>query len=195
MGKTRVFLKNTGFFYIIKRSLSLGELIVLSIVEEKGAQDISMSGEYKAMFNDWKNRSDDFQNLLLDYEDVDDEMMPWSEIYRRAHALFKEKVWHQQPRANPLDNAIVQEENYKNAIKVLKREYNFHLEAHDDYDQKFKVWLKAYPAAKKKSILDEHEQNWSAIYTVYNKIFKDEVWNEYRDEMYQMRKEELKTNN
>ena len=148
-----------------------------------------MSKEYKVMFEDWKNRSDDFQNLLLDY---DDEMMPWSEIYRRAHALFKEKVWHQQSRANPLDNAVVQEENYKDAIKVLKREYDFNSEAHVDYDQKFKVWLKAYPAAKKKAILDEHGQNWSAIYAVYNKIFKGEVWNEYRDEMSLMRKEELK---
>ena len=154
-----------------------------------------MSEEYKAMFEDWKDRSDDFQNLLLDYEDVDDEMMPWSEIYRRAHALFKEKVWHQRSRASPLDNAIVQEENYKNAIKVLKREYNFNSEAHVDYDQKFKVWLKAYPAAKKKSIINEHKQNWSAIYKIFNGIFKDEVWNEYRDEMSQMRKEELKTNN
>ena len=40
-----------------------------------------MSGEYKAMFEDWKDRSDTFQDLLLDYENVDDEMMPWSEIY------------------------------------------------------------------------------------------------------------------
>ena len=151
-----------------------------------------MSKEYKTMFEDWKDRTDGFQNLLLDYEDVDDEMMPWSEIYRRAHALFKEKVWHQRSIASPLDNAVVQEENYKNAIKVLKREYNFNSEAHVDYDQKFKVWLKVYPTGKKKSILDEHGQNWSAIYTVYNKIFKDEVWNEYLDEMSLMRKEELK---
>ena len=150
-----------------------------------------MSEEYKAMFEDWKNHSDDFQNLLLDYEDVDDEMMPWSEIYRRAHALFKEKVWRQRSRASPLDKAIVQEENYKNAIKVLKRVYNFNSDAHDDYQEKFKVWLKAYPVAKKKSIIDEHEQNWSAIYKVYNKIFKDEVWNEYSDKMSLMRKEEL----
>ena len=154
-----------------------------------------MSKEYKAMFEDWKDRSDDFQNLLLDYEDIDDEMMPWSEIYRRAHALFKEKVWHQQSVASPLDNAIVQEENYKNAIKVLKREYNFNSDAHDDYREKFKVWLKAYPATKKKSIIDEHEQNWSAIYKIFHGIFKDEVWNEYRDEMSQMRIEELRTNN
>ena len=151
-----------------------------------------MSKEYKVMFEDWKDRSDDFQNLLLDYEDVDDEMMPWSEIYRRAHALFKEKVWHQQSIASPLDNAIVQEENYKNAIKVLKREYNFNSEPRADYDQKFKVWLKAYPAAKKNSIINEHGQNWSAIYKIFNKIFKGEVWNEYRDEMCLMRKEELK---
>ena len=143
-----------------------------------------MSKEYKAMFEDWKDHSDDFQNLLLDYKDVDDEMMPWSEIYRRANALFKEKVWYQRS-----------EENYKNAIKVLKREYNFNSEAHVDYDQKFNVWLKAYPATKKKSIIDEHEQNWSAIYKIFNGIFKDEVWNEYRDEMSLMRKEELKTNN
>ena len=147
-----------------------------------------MSKEYKAMFEDWKDRSDDFQNLLLDY---DDEMMPWSEIYRRAHALFKEKVWRQQSRASPLDNAIVQEENYKDAIKVLKREYNFNSEAHVDYDQKFNVWLKAYPAAKKKSIINEHEQKWSAIYKIFHGIFKDEVWNEYRDKMSRMRKEEL----
>ena len=154
-----------------------------------------MSKEYKSMFEDWKDRSDDFQNLLLDYEDVDDEMMPWSEIYRRANALFKEKVWYQRSRKSQLDNAVVQEENYKNTIKVLKREYNFNSDAHDDYGQKFKVWLRAYPAAKKKSIIDEHEQNWSAIYKIFNKIFKDEVWNEYRDEMSQMRIEELKTNN
>ena len=76
-----------------------------------------MSGEYKAMFEDWKDRSDTFQDLLLDYENVDDEMMPWSEIYRRAHALFKENVWHQRSGANLLDKPIVQEENYKNAIK------------------------------------------------------------------------------
>ena len=151
-----------------------------------------MSKEYKAMFEDWKDRSDDFQNLLLEYEHVDDEMMPWSEIYRRANALFKEKVWYQRSRKSQLDNAVVQEENYKNTIKVLKREYNFNSDAHDDYDQKFKVWLKAYPAGKKKSIIDEHEQNWSAIYKIFNKIFKDEVWNEYRDEMSLMRKEELK---
>ena len=154
-----------------------------------------MSVEYKAMFEDWKDHSDTFQNLLLDYEDVDDEMMPWSEIYRRAHALFKEKVWHQRSRASPLDKAIVQEENYKNAIKVLKREYNFNSDAHDDYQEKFKVWLRAYPVAKKKPIIDEHEQNWSAIYKIFHGIFKDEVWNEYRDEMSQMRNEELKTNN
>ena len=154
-----------------------------------------MSEEYKAMFEDWKNHSDGFQNLLLDYEDVDDEMMPWSEIYRRAHALFKEKVWHQRSRASPLDKAIVQEENYKTGIKVLKRVYNFNSDARDDYQEKFKVWLKAYPVAKKKSIIDEHEQNWSEIYKIFHGIFKDEVWNEYRDEMCQMRKEELKTNN
>ena len=124
-----------------------------------------MSKEYKEMFEDWKDHSDDFQNLLLDYEDVDDEMMPWSEIYRRANALFKEKVWYQRSRASRLDNAIVQEKNYKNAIKV--REYNFNSEAHVDYDQKLNVWLKAYPATKKKSIIDEHEQNWSAIYKIF----------------------------
>ena len=154
-----------------------------------------MSEEYKAMFEDWKNHSDGFQNLLLDYEDVDDEMMPWSEIYRRANALFKEKVWHQRSCASPLDNAIVQEEKYKNTIKVLKREYNFNSDAHDDYREKFKVWLRAYPAAKKKSIIDEHEQNWSGIYKIFHGIFKDEVWNEYRDEMSQMRNEELRINN
>ena len=148
-----------------------------------------MSKEYKAMFEDWKDHSDDFQNLLLDYKDVDDEMMPWSEIYRRANALFKEKVWYQRSRTSPLDNAIVQEENYKNAIKVLKREYNFNSEAHVDYDQKFNVWLKAYPATKKKSIIDDGGQNRSAIYKIFHGIFKDEVWNEYRDEMILMRKE------
>ena len=148
-----------------------------------------MSKEYKAMFEDWKDHSDDFQNLLLDYKDVDDEMMPWSEIYRRANGLFKEKVWYQRSRTSPLDNAIVQEENYKNAIKVLKREYNFNSEAHVDYDQKFNVWLKAYPATKKKSIIDDRGQNWSAIYKIFHAIFKDEVWNEYRDEMILMRKE------
>ena len=154
-----------------------------------------MSKEYKTMFEDWKDRSDDFQNLLLDYENIDDEMMPWSEIYRRANALFKEKVWYQQPRASPLDKAIVQEENYKNTVFGLRKEYNFHLEAYDDYQEKFKVWLKAYPTTKKKSIIDEHEQNWSTIYKIFHGIFNDEVWNEYRDKMSQMRKEELLTNN
>ena len=148
-----------------------------------------MSGEYKAMFEDWKDRSDDFQNLLLDYEDVDDEMMPWSEIYRRAHVLFKENVWHQCSRAN-----LVEEENYKNVIKVLKREYNFNSETLDDYREKFKVWLEAYPVAKKQPIIDEHGQKWSVIYKIFNGIFKDEVWNEYRDEKYRMIKE-LKANN
>ena len=145
-----------------------------------------MSKEYNAMFEDWKDHSDAFQNLLLDYKDVDDKMMPWSEIYRRAHALFKEKVWHQRSRASPLDEAIVQEEKYKNTIQVLKREYNFNSDVLVDYREKFKVWLKAYPVAKKKSIIDEHEQNWSTIYKIFNGIFKDEVWNEYR-EMSQMR--------
>ena len=154
-----------------------------------------MSEEYKTMFEDWKDRSDDFQNLLLDYEDVDDEMMPWSEIYRRAHALFKEKVWHQRSRANPLDEAIVQEKNYKNAINVLKKEYNFNSEAHDDYQKKFNAWLKAYPVGKKKSIIDEHEHNWSVIYKIFHGIFKDDVWNEYRNKMSLIRKEELITNN
>ena len=153
-----------------------------------------MSEEYKAMFEDWKDRSDAFQNLLLDYENVDDEMMPWGEIYRRAHALFKENVWHQRSRASPLDEAIVQEENYKNVIKVLKREYNFNSETFDDYKEKFKVWLEAYPVAKKQPIIDEHGQNWSVIYKIFNEIFKDEVWNEYRDERSRMRKE-LKANN
>ena len=166
-----------------------------STAEVKGAQDISMSKEYNAMFEEWKNHTDGFQNLLLDYKNVDDEMMPWSEIYRRANALFKEKVWHQRSRASPLDEAVGHEENYKNTVKVIKREYNFNSDAHDDYDQKFKVWLKAYPAAKKKSIIDEHGQNWSAIYKIFHKIFKDVVWNEYRDEMSQMRLEELKAKN
>ena len=168
---------------------------MLSKVEEKGAQDIIMSREYMAMFEEWKNHTDDFQNLLLDYEDVDDEMKPWSEIYRRANALFKEKVWYQRSRASPLDKAIVEEENYKNAVFVLRKEYNFHLEAHDDYGEKFKAWLKAYPATKKNSIIDEHDQNWSAIYKIFHKTFKDDVWNEYRDKMSLMRKEELNTNN
>ena len=147
-----------------------------------------MSWEYKAMFEEWKNHTDDFQNLLLDYKDVEDEMKPWSEIYRRANALFKEKVWHPRSRK-------VQEENYKNTVFALRKEYNFHLEAHDDYNEKFKAWLKAYPAAKKKSIIDEHNQNWSAIYKIFNKTFKDDVWNEYCDEMSLMRKEELNANN
>ena len=155
-----------------------------------------MSEEYKAMFDGWKDHSDDFQNLLLDYENVDDEMMPWSEIYRRANALFKEKVWHHQRSiASPLDEAIVQEESYKNTIQTLKREYNFNSDVLGDYREKFKVWLKAYPAAKKKSIIDEHKHNWSAIYKIFNGIFKDEVWNEYHGEMSQMRIEELNINN
>ena len=169
------------------------EAVVLSTVEKKGAQNIIMSWEYKAMFEEWKNHTDDFQNLLLDYENVDDKMKPWSEIYRRANALFKEKVWYQQPRANPLDKTIVEEENYKNTVFTLRKEYNFDLEAFDDYDKKFKAWLKAYPAAKKKSVIDEHEQNWSAIYKIFHKTFKGAVWNEYRNEMSQMRKEELNT--
>ena len=142
-----------------------------------------MSWEYKAMFEEWKNHTDDFQNLLLDYENVDDNMKPWSEIYRRANVLFKEKVWYQR-----------EEENYKNTVFALRKEYNFHLEAHDDYSEKFKTWLKAYPATKKKSIIDEHDQNWSAIYKIFNKTFKDDVWNEYHDEMSLMRKEELNAN-
>ena len=77
------------------------------------------------MFEDWKNHSDDFQNLLLDYKDVDDEMMPWSEIYRGAHALFKEKVWHQQPGANPLDKAIVQEEKLQEYCFCIKKRVQF----------------------------------------------------------------------
>ena len=120
------------------------ELIELSTVEEKGAQNIIMSWEYKAMFEEWKNHTNDFQNLLLDYENVDDKMKPWSEIYHRANALFKEKVWYQRPRANQLDKANVDEENYKNAVFALRKEYNFDLETHDDYNEKFKTWLKAY---------------------------------------------------
>ena len=170
------------------------ELIVLSTVEKKGAQNIIMSWEYKAMFEEWKNHTDDFQNILLDYENVDDEMKPWSEIYRRANALFKEKVWYQRSRASPLDKAIVEEENYKNTVFALRKEYNFHLEAFDDYGEKFKTWLKAYPTTKKKSIIDEHDQNRSAIYKIFHKTFKDDVWNEYSNEMSLMRKEELNTN-
>ena len=147
-----------------------------------------MSVEYKTMFEDWKNRSDDFQNLLLPYKNVEDEMVPWSEIYRRAHIVFKEKVWYQR-------SGVVQEENYKNAVFALRKEYNFHLETHDDYDKKFKAWLKAYPATKKKSIIDEHGQNWSEIYKIFNKTFKDDVWNEYRDKMSTMKKEDLIKNN
>ena len=178
-----------GLFLHYKRALfSPEKLIVLSTVVEKEAQDINMSREYKAMFEDWKNYSDDFQNLLLDYKDVEDEMKPWSEIYQRANALFKEKVWHQRSRE-------VQEENYKNAVFALRKEYNFHLEARDDYEEKFKVWLKAYPTTMKNSIIDEHEQNWSAIYKIFNRIFKDDVWNEYRNKMSLMRKEELNINN
>ena len=41
---------------------------MLSTVEKKGAQNIIMSWEYKAMFEEWKNHTDDFQNLLLDYK-------------------------------------------------------------------------------------------------------------------------------
>ena len=145
------------------------------------------------MFEDWKNHSDDFQNLLLDYEDTADDMKAWSEIYRRANALFKEKVWRRRPGA--LDKAIVQEENYKNTVFGLRKEYNFHLETHDDYDGKFKVWLNAFPATKKQSIIDEHKQNWSAIYKIFHGIFKDDVWNEYSHKMSLMRKEELNTNN
>ena len=167
------------------------ELIELSTVEEKGAQNIIMSWEYKAMFEEWKNHTNDFQNLLLDYENVDDKMKPWSEIYRRANALFKEKVWYQRPRANQLDKGNVAEENYKNAVFALRKEYNFHLDTLDDYDKKFKAWLKAYPAIKKRVIIDEHGQNWSAIYKIFHKTFKDDVWNEYCDEMSLMRKEEL----
>ena len=151
-----------------------------------------MSVEYKTMFEDWKNRSDDFQNLLLVYKNVDDELVPWSEIYRRAHALFKEKVWYQRSKASQLDKAIVQEENYNNAVFALRKEYNFHLETRDDYDKKFKVWLNVYPGAKKKAIIDEHEHNWSAIYKIFHGIFKDDVWNAYHKKMSLMRNEELK---
>ena len=147
-----------------------------------------MSVEYKTMFEDWKNHSDDFQNLLLAYKNVDDELVPWGEIYRRAHVLFKEKVWYQR-------SAAVQEENYKNAVSTLRKEYCFHLEAHDDYGEKFKAWLKAYPATKKRSIIDEHGQNWSEIYKIFNKTFKDDVWNEYSVKMSLMKKEDLIKNN
>ena len=77
---------------------------------------------------------------------------------------------------------------------VLKGEYNFISETLDDYREKFKVWLRAYPVAKKQPIIDEHGQNWSVIYKIFNGIFKDEVWNEYRDEMNRLRTE-LKANN
>ena len=143
------------------------------------------------MFEDWKNRSDDFQNLLLPYKNVNDDLMPWSEIYRRANALFKEKVWYPRSKASELDKAVVQEENYKKAVFALRKEYNFHLETHDDYREKFKAWLKAYPATKKKSIIDEHGQNWCEIYKIFHKTFKDDVWNEYSHKMSLMRKEEL----
>ena len=173
--------------------LPLKEGVALSEVVEKGAQNIIMSAEYKAMFEEWKNHTDDFQNLLLDYENVDDNMKPWSEIYQRANVLFKEKVWYQRPRANPLDKPIVEEENYKNTIYALRDDYNCDLEPHDDYAKKFKTWLKAYPSAKKKSIIDEHDKNWSAIYKNFHEIFKGDVWNEYRHKMSTMRKKELNT--
>ena len=150
-----------------------------------------MSVEYKTMFEDWKNRSDDFQNLLLVYENVNDDLMSWSEIYRRANALFKEKVWYPRSKASELDKAVVQEENYKKAVFALRKEHNFHLETLDDYNEKFKAWLKAYPATKKRPIVDKHGQNWSEIYKIFHKTFKEDVWNEYRDEMSLMRKEEL----
>ena len=152
-------------------------------MKEKELKVVNMSDEYKAMFEDWKNHSDDFQNLLVDYEDVDDEMMPWSEIYRRANALFKEKVWYQQSCASPLDEPTAQEENYKNTVKALKKEHKFNSSTFDDYTKKFKQWLNAYPAVQKKRIIDENEQNWSAIYKIFHKIFKNEVWNEYSEEM------------
>ena len=90
--------------------------------------------------------------------------------------------WSQRPRASPLDKAIVEEEIYKNTVLTLKKEYNFHLEARDDYAEKFQVWLNAYPVVKKSSIINEHEHDWSVIYKNFHKIFKDDVWDEYRDE-------------
>ena len=143
------------------------------------------------MFEEWKNHTDDFQNLLLDYKNVDDNMKPWSEIYRRAHTLFKEKVWYQRPGANPVDKSIAEEENYKFTIYALGYDYECYLETHADYAKKFKTWLKAYPSAKKKSIIDEHDKNWSAIYKNFHEIFKGDVWNKYRPQMSSMRKDEL----
>ena len=140
-----------------------------------------MSGEYKAMFDVWQNESHDFLNLLLDY---DDEIMPWSEIYRRAHALFKEKVWLQR---GFLDTEILwlQHGTLDNrSVKSYKRYCGF--------DGKFEAWLRAYPTKKKRSIIDEHEQNWSAIYKNFYEIFKDEVWIDHCDEILKKSLEEAK---
>ena len=91
--------------------------------------------------------------------------------------------WSQRPRANELDDTIVEEEIYKNTVLTLKKEYNFHLETRDDYAEKFQVWLNAYPVVKKNSIINEHEHDWSVIYKNFHKIFRADVWDEYRDKM------------
>ena len=85
--------------------------------------------------------------------------------------------------------AVAEEENYKNVIEMLKKEYNLKSKIFHDYDQKFNVWFEAYPAAKKQTIIREHEKNWSPIYKVYHKIFKDDVWNEYRHHLDKLRNE------
>ena len=87
-------------------------------------------------------------------------------------------------KANELDKAIVEEEEiYKNTVFTLKKEYKFLLETRDDYVEKFQVWLNAYPTTKKNSIIDEHEHDWSAIYKIYHKIFKADVWYDYSRKM------------
>ena len=91
-------------------------------------------------------------------------------------------------RASELDEAVVQEENYKNTVFVLKKEYNFLLETRDNYIEKFNVWLNAYPVAKKNSIIDEHEHDWSVIYKTFHGIFRADVWNEYHKKMCQLKR-------
>ena len=96
--------------------------------------------------------------------------------------------WSQRPKANELDNTIVEEEIYNNTVLTLKKEYNFHLETRHDYAEKFQVWLNAYPTTKKNSIINEHEHDWSAIYKNFHKIFKADVWYEYSDIMCSFKK-------
>ena len=90
----------------------------------------------------------------------------------------------QRPKANELDNTIVKEEIYKNTVLTLKKEYNFDMETRDDYAEKFQVWLNAYPVVKKNAIINEHEHDWSVIYKNFHKIFRADVWDEYRDKMW-----------